>query len=149
MGIRVYTNGGDSGQGPVTIPLNTGTVVAGVWAYGIDAGVINCATWYNTGAAQNDEINYKVYLAAGTYKIYSVYTTSTNGGILNYLIDSVSVHTIDTYSNPNVKNVMDASATITISSAGLKTLTLKSTTKNAGSGAYYMLMASVSLVRQS
>lgn len=89
-----------------------------------------------TSAAQNDEIGWDVYLAAGTWEFWLLHITNNNRGIYTVTLDGASVGTIDGYSAGSVSYVESPIAGHVVATAGLKRLLLKMSTKNASSSGY-------------
>jgi len=126
-----------------------GTVVAGTWATSAIASQTFGYAMQNTTGAQNDEITYKVYLAAGTYSATCHHYKAADIGIYSIRIDGVEVQTFDGYNAGDVANVYTTQASIAIAANGLKTIGIKMTSKNAGSSAYRSAITEIIMVRTS
>ncbi len=125
------------GDGHITLmPSMYSQQDAGTWVYTGVALAVGGFVYYNSSAAQNDKISYLVTLDAGTYRLKTLQRTLANGGIATIQIDNVDVATIDSYSASATENVEKTSAAISISLAGLHTVSLKMATKNAASSGY-------------
>lgn len=89
-------------------------------------------------SAQNEYIEFKVWLAEGTYDLNMVCSTFTSRAILDVTINGgSSVGTMDTYSASPVFNVTKTISGISISFTGVHTVRLTAATKNASSSNYY------------
>ena len=113
----------------------------GTWGYLLDANQFLNGFLYNTTGAQNDEVVYSAYMGAGTYTFRLFGKVDVNLAILTLLIDGVSVGTVDTYAGAMVRNFTSAITGIVISTAGLKTITLRAATKNPDSSGYYLMIS--------
>ncbi|HLA37013.1 MAG TPA: hypothetical protein VJZ02_00935, partial [Candidatus Brocadiales bacterium] len=137
-----------SGEGHLTIlPWAYNAIVQGTWAFNVDVNQATANSFYNSTAANLDQLDYKIYLAPGTYSLSLLGLKSSNRGIIDILLDSISVGTMDTYAASTVQNNVASLAGITVSTGGLKTLSVKVNGKNASSTGYYMDISSISLWR--
>lgn len=84
-------------------------------------------------------IEHKVLLDAGTWTFTYIGDTYVNQGIITVTIDGVSVATIDSYSAGAVYSVPSTTTGIVLASAGIKTVRLEITGKNASSSGYNFL----------
>jgi hypothetical protein len=100
-----------------------------------------------SSGAQNDEINFDVTLAAGTWTIEILHNTSTDLGIYSVQLDGVEVGIIDGYAGTGAYNVRGSVTGVSVSSAGKKRLKLKMATKNASSSNYYGSISHIQLRR--
>lgn len=91
----------------------------------------------NSSGAQNDEINFDVVLAAGTWTFELMHTQNTNRGIYSVQLDGAEKGTIDGYSAALTRNVRSTVAGIAVAASGKVRLKLKMATKNASSTQYY------------
>lgn len=89
-----------------------------------------------TTTAQNNEINWDVVLAAGTWTVELMYVKGTDAGIFNVQFDGVTVGTIDSYNASFTYNNRSSVTGITVGSTGKKRLKLLMATKNASSSAF-------------
>jgi hypothetical protein len=140
--------GGDIGEGHICIlPWNFSAIIQGTWALVITASQA-LGFYIGNTAGQNDELNYKVYLAAGTYTLDLFGVLNSNNGIATITIDGVSQGTIDLYGTLTY-NTKGSLANIVVSTAGLKTLGIKIATHNASSSSpyYYFLFTQIALYR--
>ena len=139
----------DPGEGHITIFPNSYSGSGGSdWDY--QRNQLSLYDWYfrnaSPGGVQNDYLEYKVYLAAGTYTLMLIHHENTMAGIANILIDDVSVGSIDMYGTLTW-NVRTEVTDIVVSSSGLKTLKFLMDTKNGSSSAYTCYMVQGALYR--
>lgn len=140
--------GGDVGEGHICIlPWNYSAIIQGTWALIISTLQALCC-YVGNQSVQNDEINYKVFLAAGTYTLDILGVLNTNNGIATITLDGVSQGTIDLYGSLTY-NAKASIANIVVSASGLKTLGLKIATHNASAQTpyYYFLFTQMALYR--
>lgn len=120
-----------------------------VWsALSVNANAINNAI-KASGGSQNDFIQWKIFIPAGTWTVYVIHQTGTVYGIISVQIDDVEKGTIDTYTDPGVWNVVGSVAGIVIATSATYTLKFKMATKNVASGGYYGVIMQVKLLRSS
>lgn len=100
-----------------------------------------------TADAINSEIAWQVWMDVGTWKIAYVYQTAPNYGIASFLIDSASVGTIDQYNAAGAVNNYGEVSGISVTTAGLKTLTIRAASRHASSTGYFLPMNSIALIR--
>jgi hypothetical protein len=130
-----------------TLPFSS----VGTWALTQHTDVAPLANggsgWSNSGSgAQNDEVVYRIPLAAGTWTIRFWHRKSTNVGIYTFLLDGVSVGTIDGYAAAAAFGQNDI-AGIAVATTGVHFLTIRMATKNASSSAYYATLQAISITR--
>ena len=134
--------------GHITIlPWHYSAIIQGTWVVSINSLSIFNGIFLNTSVAQNDRVDFKVYLEAGTYTFIVMGATYSTYGILTLLFDDSSQGTIDLYSAGAVYNVLKSIVNITVTTAGLKTISLKMATKNASSTGYGLGVCSMVLFR--
>lgn len=130
------------------LPQDTVGVVKGNWAWNI-AGISSQmfgGAWNNSTGAQNDSCNYYFGVSGGTYNLHCWYVKANSQGIITFLIDGVSVGTVDAYSASLVLNQGAVIRGVAISQ-GAHILTVKSSTKNGSSPFYYMNFSNITLQR--
>lgn len=145
-----------SGKLATDVPLGGGTilrsawepdsVVQGTWAWG-SVAVFFGGYCQNTSNAQNDEITYKCYLSAGTYKIAIVGTKTADNAIGTFYIDTTSVGTIDQYAAAPANDQYQEITGITVATTGLKTIKIKLATRNGAATGWMWRMSCLSVVR--
>lgn len=89
-----------------------------------------------SSGTQNDEINFDISLAAGTWTFELIYLKGTSRGICSVQIDGVEQGTIDMYNSSTTYNNRAQITGISIATSGKVTLKLKMTSKNASSSSY-------------
>lgn len=131
------------------IPLRTADTVGvskGSWTWVVSSSAIYGGWWQNSGTfAQNDSCNYKFAVTGGTYKIAAYFSRTTSNAIVTFLIDGVSVGTVDTYGA--FLFILYGSIYNVAMTQGEHTLTIKAATKNASSSAYYTSVSSITIQR--
>jgi len=138
------------GEGHILIlGHNYQSIGQGTWAYTATGGsglfVLN---WANDATkADDDNITYNVYLAAGTYTLRLLCQTQNNGGIVDIDFDAVEKASFDTYSAGLVQNVVFSQAAIAVAASGLVAIKLRLDGKNGASGAYGLYMTTLALWR--
>jgi hypothetical protein len=92
---------------------------------------------YQSAAAQNDEFQHEVQLAAGTYSLHVLGMEDADCGIITWYLDStVIVASEDWYNAAITYNVKKTTTSISVSTAGVYALKGKVASKNAGSSDY-------------
>lgn len=131
------------------IPTAYSSITQGTWVTSISSTQFLNGSFLNSSSANGDRINYKVYLAAGTYTFNLFCITSANAGIIDVSLDgySSSEGTIDLYSGSTVKNVTKTIPGITVSESGLVDLSIKLNGKNGSSSNYIASLSNITLFR--
>lgn len=133
--------------GMVTIipPMYTASI-AGTWS------MIQASDQYMAGILNNftsgtdlDEVNYRCYLAAGTYTVTAILFTGTDRGIMKLKLASTTICTIDTYAAGNASNVLKVVTGCTVAASGLYTLRLMIDGKNGASSGYLFSINALAL----
>lgn len=119
----------------------------GTWALAIDANSWNNGLFQNTSGNDGDSIDYKVFMAKGTYTLQILLIKGTGQPILDVDIDAVEVASWDLYLAAGLYNQLVSQTGIVIATAGLKTLTLRADGKNASSSGYYIQASNLALWR--
>lgn len=136
------------GEGHITIlPFMYNQIIQGTWS-----GVGGTEAWgyrffQNTSNTDGDGLNFKVYLAKGTYTLKLLGVTSDSYGIIDIDIDGTEVATDDWYSSSMVSDIVKTHTDITISESGIKTVTLRVDGKNASSSGYYTKVLFITLYK--
>lgn len=94
----------------------------------------------------NSEVAWDVWLDSGTYKVAYVYQSASNYGIATFLLNGVSVGTIDQYAAAGAFNNYSEITAIAVA-AGLKTLTVRAASRHASSTGYFLPMNSIAIIR--
>lgn len=133
------------------IPLaGLGTVGQGTWT-STPYAVIGYHYLYNTSVADGDNISFETYLDKGTYSLNILFLRNTDKGILKIDIGPTGgvlteVASIDTYGGA-LNNVSDTTTSISIATAGRKTLRLRVDGKNGSSSGYGVFTQIITLWR--
>lgn len=116
-----------------------------------DTVFVDTAVAYNgtkrNGGAINDEINFDVSLAKGTWIVTILSATTNSFGIVSVQFDEVEKGTIDLYTSSLVPNVRSSVTGIAVPTTGKVRLKLKVTGKNASSSNYYAYLQHIQLKR--
>lgn len=103
--------------------------------------------WRYSSNAQNDEINYDVILAKGTWTIEALHHKGATHGIASVQLDGVQVGTMDAYAGVDTYNQRSSVTGVAVTRAGKYRLKFKMSTKNASSTAYSMYLQHIQLRR--
>ncbi len=138
----------DPGEGHINLlaPLYA-AIIQGAWDFYINASQWLNGFILNNPPAQNDELNYKAYLAAGTYVAKLIYAKNSSAGIITITIDTQLVLTVDTYAAGATFNQIATSVPFTITASGVKTIKIKVPDKNASASTYQAYITSLTFYR--
>lgn len=128
--------------------------VAGTWTTFVnasqtdyDSSLIAGYIQNNATHANNDEVHFgSLTLNAGTYKISVAYVKANDAGIIEILLGTTSLGTIDSYAagtSFNQATTLTYSPTARVSG----NLRLKVTNKNASSSNYYLYVSRIEIIR--
>jgi len=128
-----------SGLGtPVILyPIYSDSVIAGTWTPSYNTSAYDNLYTYSAGAI-NEEISWKAYIGAGTWKITMAFRYLTGAGIATFSINGTDVGTIDTYGAGGTYNNLGTISAINIPASGFYNINIKMATKN-GSATNYQL----------
>jgi hypothetical protein len=133
-------------------PVETRT--AGTYTYTPDSTITGGGFIYNNSHAQNDALEFSVWLGAGTYALYLVTSTDNNRGIMTWAIDDgagtyTTLGTLDMYvASGGVNDVNKSITGWTLTGSPVRRkLRCKVATKNASSSDYYFAVQQVQIVR--
>lgn len=137
------------GAGHITIlPSSYNAIGQGTWAYVLTATEFLGGIWGNSGThADGDNISYKVYLAAGTYTLGMLCLKTSDRGIADFDIDAGEVASFDLYDAGALRNQWVTQASISVTTAGLKTLKLRIDGKNGSSSDHVVAFQYIALWR--
>lgn len=137
----------DIGEGHITIlPWHYSGITQGTWIVVSNAASLMAGYFQNTSDAQNDRIDYKAFLSAGTYTFSLMCAKNTTCAISTILIDGSSVGTLDWY-DALTYDVVQTITGIVVATPGLKTISIKAATRNAGAGGWALYLCSMALFR--
>jgi hypothetical protein len=92
--------------------------------------------WRQSSSTLDDEVNFDVVLAAGTWTFELIHTKSSNSGIVSVQLDGVEKGTIDFYNGTTTANNRTQITSIIVGTSAKVRLKLKVTSKNASSSGY-------------
>lgn len=92
-------------------------------------------------------VTWDVPMAAGTWTITYIGLKDNNAGIITPSLDGVDLSTLDMYSGSNVENFVNQWTGISVATTGIKTLKLRTDSKNASSGNYNIDTIWITLTR--
>ncbi len=146
-----YTNlalATEQGEGHVLIiPQRFTYITQGRWTSVSNTLYAMYTLFYNVTNAQNDRVDYYVWLSKGTYTL-SLFQTQGAMGICTYYLDAASLGAIDWYNASDLYGVVDNTLTgISVTTSGKHTFSVKVTSKNASSGNYYAYLHSMAWFR--
>lgn len=135
----------------VDIPLVLGgyTAASSGWITAVTASTLMFIPGIsNLNAGANSYVECAVLLAQGTWTLRTRYESAPDRGVLNFKLNGSSVGTQDAYNSPStLGNQLSTITGIAVSASGKHTLRIESTTKNASSSSYAMLLQHIRLVR--
>lgn len=141
-------SGGGGGGSPITLtPFNYSAIGTGVLTFGSNPAQMGNSYYYLATYGNGNYIDWKVYLAAGTYSIRFHGVSSTDHSIYSIRIDGTEVMTFDDYSNPLVWNAVYNQTGIVVASSGLKTIAVVANGKNAASSEYGIAFSGIGIWR--
>lgn len=133
-----------AGEGYISfIPIKPHSIGQGTWAIYADTNQNLNHKLQNSSFTNADNCTFKIYLAAGTYKVQILTATHPNYGILQLLLDNVGITSNDLYSAGLVNNVICETASVSVASSGLKDLKINVNGKNVSSGSYYVVVSTI------
>jgi len=137
------------GGSPLYIPIRqAGAVIQGTWSWDYYASHWCANRFYNNAAAAvNDQIDFYVYLAAGTYSFIFFCKNDTAAGKVHILIDTIDKGNVDLYAGSQLENQVETLADVVVGTAGVKTISLKVSDKNASSSNYECDLNGFAIVR--
>jgi len=137
-------------KGHITIiPLSYDSIGQGAWNWYKESNYLLNGLFVNGSNADNDSINYKLYLEKGTYTLLYISNTNNNYGIAGIYIDGVHIVDFDCYSVALAITVNNKQTGIKITNSGIKTLQIKINGKNPASSDYFAGIEYIALWRTS
>lgn len=141
-------NGGTGSCIIVTPDWPLKATIQGTWTVGFDGTVL----WYNrvfgpsSTANDGDEVNFDIFLDAGTYSVVIVGQANTNRGIAKILLDATEIMSADMYAGAGANNKLFQTDSISID-RGQYTLKFKADGKNGASSAYGVSFMQIIFIR--
>jgi len=118
-------------------PIQYYSIIQGSFAKLQDTtNIYKCSIFRNPSETQNDELNFKIYMVAGTYTFNLLHNQAAGNGIAKLKIDGSAVGTIDMYNAGDVYNVIGTITGISVASSGIKDVNILMDTKNGSSAGY-------------
>lgn len=117
---------------------------------GVFATDRNDGYYYNlaalTAGNQNDELEWRLLLQSGTWKLQIVHSGGANRGIYDVKVDGTSVGTSDGYSatNPTITAVFTG---IVVATTAVVPVKVVMSAKHGSSSAYYSVLSALSMTR--
>jgi len=106
--------------------------------------------FYKENTATNNDGDYftvDVPLQKGTWTLSFIYMKAGSGGIIDVYVDSVEVHSLDTYNAATQHALYQTVTGITIATTGIHTIKMILDGKNGSSGGYYMDVGHIFMTR--
>lgn len=119
------------------------SITSGEFVHAPDANYYCNAKFYNSSNNDGDQVDYEIYLGAGTYTFKLLHAKNTNFGIIKLLVDDVEKGSIDSYAASAELNVISTITGVEIASSGVKTVSLKIDGKNGSSTGYYLNISAI------
>jgi hypothetical protein len=141
----------DVGEGHISILPWHSSSSSGTWGASLDASQLYYGFWVNgTTGATGESVSYKLYMGIGTYTCMLLSAKGPKAAIITVLIDNTSVGTIDAYAAGLTYNQLLSAGGITITTPGLKTLSLSAATRNASNTTGWLIyLDGITLFRTS
>jgi len=134
----------DPGEGHILIiPYLYDAIVSGTWLLENYPASLFGQAFISDPPAIGDEINFKAYLAAGTYTLKVLVMKYLDSAIFQIKIDGDVVATFDSYDPLEVYNHLFAQNGIVVAEGGIKTVTFRVSGKNASSVNYYVRLGGI------
>lgn len=119
----------------------------GTWDRTNVTSLLGMGDYRNTGAAQNDELVYPLYLDSVTWKWAVTHDKASNRGIMSFIWDGSTWGTIDFYDAAGASNFYSEVTGITLTAPKAGDATFRMATKNASSTGFLALPNSFALIR--
>lgn len=103
--------------------------------------------YLDNGNLQNNSISWDVWLDSGTWKVCLIGRKNVDKAITTVQLDGVSQGTVDWYDAALVDNSYNEVTGISVTTAGVKTLTLATLTRNASATDWSNLYFSIALIK--
>lgn len=145
--IRVADSAQSDGWLDIDLPWHVSVDPIRVPAYSTTGGSIAAWAAYYQLVNLNDEVVYNVQLGPGTWK-FSIWRTSFSSyGILTVTLDGTTIATLDNYSGAPINPGQSVTSGISVATAGVYPLKLKTTGKNGSSSGYNQRLWSMDFTR--
>lgn len=142
------SGGGDPGEGHINmLPFNYSAIGQGTWVNQVNTSSYMNGWFANTSNSDGDNVEYKTYLAAGTYSLRILSLKAPGSPVLDVDIDGVEVASFDLYASSNQYNQLNDQTGITVATSGIKTIKLRADGKNGSSSGYAAYIQCIALWR--
>lgn len=132
----------------VILPRFYSAVIQGTWAdANADSFYLGRSFGNLSTKADGDEVNYKIALQKGTYKLYLMTRAYVDTPIIKVRLGGTLLATFDTYQAGEDNDHEFSQASISIATDGLQTLRVYADGKNASSSHHLMYLQAIVFVR--
>lgn len=145
--IRTADSTQSDGWLDIDLPWQVSVDPVRVPAYSTTGGSIAAWASYYQMSNLNDEVVYNVQLGPGTWKFSIWRTIFSSYGILTVTLDGTTIATLDNYSGVPINPGQSITSGISVATAGVYPLKLKTTSKNASSSGYNQRLWSMDFTR--
>lgn len=135
--------GSQAGEGHIVLLPPSSTVIQGTWVWNAYASQLAGFAYNNITWALDDEIDFLLWLAAGTYTFQLFGCTDGNSGIAEVSLNAAVIGSLDFYSAAMTYNVKKTIAGAAVATSGLYTLKLRMHTKNGAALHYWLALSFV------
>ncbi len=122
------------------------SVTQGTWIASASASYPLQLVYFNSTAADGDEIHFSGFMGAGTYTLKLLAAQRTDNGIVKIYIDGDLVGTFDKYGSTD-NNKIYTQASIVVAASGVKDIKMVVDGKHASSTNHYNHFISLSFYR--
>jgi hypothetical protein len=93
-------------------------------------------------------LEWRIPVGAGTWDLAVTYVASPDAGIMTFLLDGTPIGTVDGFQDPTTFNVQGVLHDVTVTTSGLHTLRVETSSKNAASSDYFGYLEWLRFVQQ-
>lgn len=138
----------DPGEGFIFLdPGSYNAIVQGTYILLAASTTRHIGVIYNSSRNDQDAINWKAYLAAGTYTLVYIGSMSYKYGITDFYIDTTEVASFDMYFSGSAYMNIKKQTGIVVASSGIKTIKAIIDGKNVAATGYTHATESIVLYR--
>lgn len=127
-------------------PPQYSSIGQGTFVAAHDGNVCGGCSFYNSSNADGDNITYKVYLSAGTYKFFFQSSDLGSRGIVDVTLDDTEITSVDMYQG-SAKYSNRHTADVTITESKIYDLTFTIDGKNGSSSGYQIALGAIAFWR--
>lgn len=117
------------------------------WKHTSNVGQDSFGYSITTSSAQNDYLEWTLWLEPGTYDVTFYYVKSQSSAIGTVVLDGSTLGTFDSYNGTNQYNQKAAFTGNVVASAGAKLLRVTAATRNGSANGWFLLMSGVLVQR--